>query len=176
MKGLGELKYFLGIEFARSGHGILMHQRKYALELISELGVSAAKPSKTPIDNSIKITTIEYDLHNPGKSVIEDTLLSDLRSYQRLVGKLLYLTVTRPDIAFSVQNLSQYIQQPKTSHTEAAQRIIRYIKNQPGLGVLLSSNPQEMVTTFCDVVWASCAHTRKSVTSFLIKIGDSLVS
>nr|XP_016444426.1 PREDICTED: uncharacterized protein LOC107769705 [Nicotiana tabacum] len=67
-------------------------------------------------------------MHN----IITDELLPDSSKYQRLLGKLLYLTVTRPDIAFSVQILSQFMQKPKRSHMEAAQREVRYVKNQPG--------------------------------------------
>lgn len=116
IKDLGELKYFLGIEFARSDQGILMHQRKYTLDLISELGISAARPSTTPMECNLKLTTKKYNDHVFGKSTIDDELLEDKGAYQRLIGKLLYLTVTRPNIAFSIQTLSQYLQQPKISH------------------------------------------------------------
>ncbi|XP_059310902.1 uncharacterized mitochondrial protein AtMg00810-like [Lycium ferocissimum] len=157
MKDLGELKYFLGIEFARSKEGILMHQRKYSLELISELGLSAARPICTPIDINVKLTTKEYNdylKNNNAKQLkgnnAKEPLLSDVGSYQRLIGKLLHLTVTRLDIAFSVQTLSQYLQQPKKSHMEPATRIVRYIKNQPGQGVLISNKPIQEVTAFCD--------------------------
>ncbi|XP_019257854.1 PREDICTED: uncharacterized protein LOC109236086 [Nicotiana attenuata] len=151
MKDLGELKYFLGIEFARSQKGIVMHQRKYALELISEDGLTSTKPTVTPIDNNIKLTSKQYDEHagqteNSGSS---DPLV-DQTSLQRLIGKLLYLTVTRPDIAFGVQTLSQFLQQPKKSHIKAALRIVKYIKNQPGQGVLLSSSQINTITAFCD--------------------------
>nr|XP_016452909.1 PREDICTED: uncharacterized protein LOC107777412 [Nicotiana tabacum] len=107
MKDLGELKYFLGIEFARSQRGILMHQRKYTLELIFELGLGAAKPTATPIEANIKLTTKKYDEHTSSSSATDDEVLADIIQYQRLLGKLLYLTVTRPDIAYSIQTLSQ---------------------------------------------------------------------
>ncbi|XP_019263194.1 PREDICTED: uncharacterized protein LOC109240957 [Nicotiana attenuata] len=176
IKDLGELKYFLGIEFARSEKGILMHQRKYALELISELGLSAAKLIETPMDCNSKLTTKEYDEHLSTISSTKDEVISDIGSYQRLIGKLLYLTVTRPDIAYSVQNLSQFLQQPKRSHMEAAHRIVKYVKNEPGLGVLLSNKPQDNITAFCDADWAACPQTKRSVTGFLVKIGDLTVS
>ncbi|XP_019230785.1 PREDICTED: uncharacterized protein LOC109211674 [Nicotiana attenuata] len=176
MKDLGELKYCLTIEFARSKQGILMHQRKYSLELISELGLATSKPINTPIDTSIKLTTREFVEHLCKTNLAEDDVLADQGSYQRLIGKLLYLTVTRPDISFGVQTLSQYLQQPKKSRMEAALRIVRYIKSQRGQGILLSSNNNDTVTTFCNADWAACAHTRKSVTGYLIKVGDSLVS
>ncbi|XP_019267541.1 PREDICTED: uncharacterized protein LOC109244840 [Nicotiana attenuata] len=178
MKDLGELKYSLGIEFARSSQGILMHQRKYTLELISETGLGAAKPAITPLDFNVKLTTKEYDIYaNKGKEVTdEDEEQPALNSYQRLIGKLLYLTMTRPDIAFSVQTLSQFLQKPKKSHMEAALKIMRYLKQQPGQGVLLSSKNNTEITAYCDADWAACPHSRKSVSGYLIKFGESLVS
>ncbi|XP_019227561.1 PREDICTED: uncharacterized protein LOC109208860 [Nicotiana attenuata] len=176
MKDLGELKYFLGIEFARSADGILMHQRKYALKIISELGLGAAKPVATPLEVNAKLTTKEYDDHLGTSSDVVDELLPDPSVYQRLIGKLLYLTVTRPNLAFSVQVLSQFLQQPKRSHMEAAMRVVKYVKNHPGQGILMSSKTTGTSEGFCDADWAVCQHTRRSVTAFLIKLGGSLVS
>ncbi|XP_019265948.1 PREDICTED: uncharacterized protein LOC109243467 [Nicotiana attenuata] len=95
VKDLGELKYFLGIEVLRSKTGILLKQRKYILELISELGLSGAKPASTPREANVRLTTAEYDQAN---GIRGDELLQDINSYQRLEGKLLYVTITRPDI------------------------------------------------------------------------------
>ncbi|XP_019231185.1 PREDICTED: uncharacterized protein LOC109212027 [Nicotiana attenuata] len=150
MKDLGELKYFLGIEFARSKQGILMHQRNYALELISELRLSAAKPCATPLDTNDILTIKEYDDHCKNDSQLADEPLADINSYQRLIGKLLYLTMTRFDISFSVQTLSQFLQQPKKSHMEAAMRVVKYVKSQPGRGILLSSSTNNNITAYCD--------------------------
>uniref|UniRef100_A0A3Q7H6I8 Reverse transcriptase Ty1/copia-type domain-containing protein n=1 Tax=Solanum lycopersicum TaxID=4081 RepID=A0A3Q7H6I8_SOLLC len=176
---LGELRYFLGIEFARSNQGILMHQRKYTLELISETGLSSSKPAATPMDTNVKLTTKLLDeyikLRNSEKFNSNDQL-ADQGAYQRLIGKLLYLTVTRPDIAFGVNTLSQFLQQQKKSHMEAALRIVRYVKNQPGLGVLLSINKNTTLTAYCDSDWASCPHIRRSVTGYLVKFRDSLLT
>ncbi|XP_019253800.1 PREDICTED: uncharacterized protein LOC109232483 [Nicotiana attenuata] len=86
MKDLGELKYFLGIEFARSQQGILMHQRKHTLELISELGLGAAKPAVTPIEANTKLTTKDYDEHTSMHNTTDDELLLDPSKYQRLLG------------------------------------------------------------------------------------------
>lgn len=174
MKDLGELKYFLGIEFARCKEGILMHQRKYALELISRTGLGAARPAMTPMDTNVKLTTKEYDDH-----IFKDTkqaeTMADQGSYQKLIGKLLYITMTRPDISCCVQTLSQLLQAPKQSHMEAALRIVRYLKKQPGQGVLLSSKGNNMISTYCDADWAACPNSRRSVTGYIVKLGESLI-
>ncbi|XP_060211858.1 uncharacterized mitochondrial protein AtMg00240-like [Lycium barbarum] len=112
--------------------------------------------------------------------ISEDPLPTHIAAYQRLIEKLLYLTVTRPDIAFGVQilvqTLSQYLQQPKKTHMNAALRIVRYITAQPGQCVLMSSKPIQTMSVYCDVDWAACRHTRISVSRFLVKLGESLVS
>ena len=99
MKDLGNLRYFHGIEFARSQDGIVMHQRKYTLAIISKAGLSAAKPAATPLDPYVQLTTKEYDEINGTNK--DDKLLTEPTVYRRLVGKLLYLNVTRPDISFA---------------------------------------------------------------------------
>ncbi|XP_055807046.1 uncharacterized protein LOC129875845 [Solanum dulcamara] len=157
----------------RSMKGILMNQRKYALEMIEEVGLTGAKPSWTPLDINIKLTTTEVD---EAAGITNDPILEDIRPYQRLIGRLLYLTLTRPDICFAVQTLSQFLQKPKRSHMEAALKIVRYIKRNPALGILISSRNENKLTGYCDADWASCPNTRRSVTRYLIKHGGSLIS
>lgn len=84
--------------------------------------------------------------------------------------------MTRPDIAFGVQILNQFLQQPKKSHMEATLRIVRYIKSQPGQGVLFSSKHNTTIIAYCDADWASCPHTTKSISGYLVKLRDTLVS
>ena len=151
-----------------------MHQRKYTLELITEVGLTTAKPAGTPIDINVKLTSKLYDEHV--KKAESDDPLIDQTTYQKIIGKLLYLNMTRPDISFSTQTLSQFLQQPKRSHLDAALRVIRYLKKQPGQGLLLESDSDGQVTAFCDADWASCPLTRKSVTGYMVKIDRSLIS
>lgn len=127
IKDLGDLHYFVGIEFAHSNDGILMTQRKYALELIVEAGLRTAQLVHMPFDSSHKLTTTEYDkVITPDLN--SDPLLLDPSTYQHLVEKLLYLAMTRVDISFAVQHLSQFMHWPKQSHMTAALRVIRYVK------------------------------------------------
>lgn len=80
----------------------------------------------------------------------DDPLLEDMCNYQKLVGKLIYLPITFPDICFTVQVLSQFMQHPKRSHWEATLGVVRYIKGSPGLGVFLSQNSATQLTAYCD--------------------------
>ncbi|XP_059289573.1 uncharacterized mitochondrial protein AtMg00810-like [Lycium ferocissimum] len=182
VKDLGKLRYFMGIELMRSQKGILLNQRKYTLELISNAGLSGAKPASTPMELNSRLTTVEYDevankveSDGMGKK-IDHPLLSDVHSYQQLIRKLIYLTITRPDICFVVQALSQFMQQPKKSHWEAALRVLRYLKKAPGQGILLKRSPINKLIAYCDADWAACPNTRRSVTGYVIQLGDSLIS
>lgn len=164
IKDLGDLKYFLGIEFARSQKGIFMSQRKYALDIVHDAGLTGSKPELFPMEQNLRLTSESGEkLHDPSK-------------FRRLVGRLIYLTVTRPDIVYSVRTLSQFMQVPTTHHWNAALRLLRYIKGTPGQGLLLPADNQLKLTAFCDSDWAGCRETRRSISGFCVFLGTSLVS
>lgn len=96
--------------------------------------------------------------------------------YQRLIGRLLYLATTRPDISYAIRHLSQFMHASKQSHYEATLRVVRYIKGRPGLGLLMSSRQSGKVVAYCDADWAYCILSTKSITGYCIKLGDSLIS
>ncbi|XP_039163144.1 uncharacterized mitochondrial protein AtMg00810-like [Eucalyptus grandis] len=173
IKDLGAPKYFLGIEIARSEQGISLSQRKFILEIISEAGLSGCKPAVIPIEQNTKLTTADYD---KGMSQDDDLTLEDPSIYQRLVGKLIYLTMTRPDISYAVQTLSQFMHSPKQSHMNAALKVVKYLKKCPGLGILLSRRCNMEMTAYCDADYATCPMSRRSISGYCIKLGDSLLS
>ncbi|XP_044508937.1 uncharacterized mitochondrial protein AtMg00810-like [Mangifera indica] len=172
IKDLEEPKYFLGIEVARTSSGILLSQRKYVLELISDSGLSGCKPNSIPIEQNTKLTSQEFN--DSTKSPKEDPQLQDHSKCQRLVVRLIYLIITRPDINYVVQILSQFMHSPKQSHMDAVIKVVKYLKGSLRLGLFLKGNLD--LTTFCDSDWGSYPMTRKSLTGFCIKLGKSLIS
>ena len=129
----------------------------YDLQLIEDVGLLAAKSTATPMDPYSSLSTYNGEE------------FSDTYQYQRLVGRMLYLKITRLDISFVVQHLSQFMHAPKKSHYDAALHVVRYIKGQPGLGLLMSSKKIGKINAFCDADWASSSLSRRSVTGFGIK-------
>nr|XP_016463950.1 PREDICTED: uncharacterized mitochondrial protein AtMg00810-like [Nicotiana tabacum] len=128
-----------------------MNRRKYAMKLISESGLGGAKPVGTPLELNQKLTSTEYDSWM--KINAEDEMLRD-----------------------PMQVLSQFMHCPKVSHMEAALRVVRYIKAEPGLGLLMPDDNTNKLTTYCDSDWGACLQTRRLVIGYLVKFGNALIS
>lgn len=101
---------------------------------------------------------------------------SEITAYRRLVGRLLYLQISRPDICFAVHCLSQFLQQPTDEHLNAVHHLLRYLKRSPGQGVILKVSSTFQFKAFVDAEWGTCPDTRRSVTGFCVFLGDSLIS
>ena len=106
----------------------------------------------------------------------DGAILSDISQYRRLISRLLYLTLSRLDIAFAVHKLSQFGSKPRMPHLQAVHHLLRYLKAKPGQGLLFSSDSQLHLKAFSDFDWAACPDSRKSATGFCIFLGESLIS
>nr|KYP48424.1 Retrovirus-related Pol polyprotein from transposon TNT 1-94 [Cajanus cajan] len=138
IKDLGEAKFFLGLEITRSCKHIVVNQRKYSLKLLSDSGLLYCKAATTPMDNSVRL------------GATTSKPLSDINSYRRLIGRLLYLTTTRLDIAFVVNQLSQFLSAPTNQHQAAVHNVLRYIKGSPRCGLFYPSSNTHKLTTYND--------------------------
>ncbi|KAM0038353.1 putative RNA-directed DNA polymerase [Helianthus debilis subsp. tardiflorus] len=167
IKDFGLLQYFLGIEVLTCETGICLSQRKYCTDLLTEYGMLGCKPVTVPIEQSHVVNTLLES--NTG-------LLDNITGYQQLIGKLIYLSHTRPDISYAVHVLSQFMHSPTDGHLKLAFRLLRYLKSSPGKGLLFSNNDSFNLTVFSDSDWAKCLMSRKSVTGFCVFLGNSLIS
>nr|GEW87545.1 ribonuclease H-like domain-containing protein [Tanacetum cinerariifolium] len=131
IKDLGKLKYFTGIEVIDTVKGICLNQRKYVLGLLSDYSMLACKPAKTPLISKLVISNKAFD---------DDHILDNIIDYQKLMGKLIYLTNTRPDISYVVHCLSQFMHSLLKSHLKIAFKIFRYLTSYPGLGIHFSKS------------------------------------
>ena len=163
VKDLGNLKYFLGIEVARTEKGISLCQRKYTLDLLSDMGMMGCRAAPTPIEQNHQVTAQSGELVNK-----ED--------YQKLVGRLLYLCHTRPDITYAVGVVSRYMHEPRSGHLDIVHRILRYLKGTPGKGLWFAKSGHLEVDGYSDSDWASCQDDRRSTSGYCVFVGGNLVS
>ncbi|KAK2991285.1 hypothetical protein RJ640_024550 [Escallonia rubra] len=164
MKDLGPLKYFLGIEVSRSNKGIFLSQRKYALDLLRETGMLACQPVDTSVEGlKLRIESNQVPVHK-GR-------------YQRLVGRLMYLAHTRPDLAYALSIVSQYMHNPGEQDMNAVLLILRYLKFAPGQGILFTKNEDhQSVDVYTDADWAGAVDDRRSTSGYFTFVGDNLVT
>ncbi|GKE39798.1 uncharacterized mitochondrial protein-like protein [Tanacetum coccineum] len=146
IKDLGLLKYFLGIEEAKTKDGLVLSQRKHTLDTLENSGKMGCKPSVFPIEHGLKL--------DKGESESQ----VNASQYRRLIGRLLYLQATRPDITYSVNILSQFIADPRNDHLEAANRALGYLNATPGQGILISRAGEPFLTAYCDCGFRMSLH------------------
>ena len=141
IKDLGQLRYFLGMEVARSSQGISISQRKYVLDLLKETGMIGYRPVETSMDPNTKL-----------EAQTEGTTI-DRGMYQRLVGKLIYLTHTRPNLSFAIKIVSQFLNNPMKEHLNVVYRILRYLEGCPGKGLMFKKTLNRNLKVYIDADW-----------------------
>ncbi|KAK0591174.1 hypothetical protein LWI29_036520 [Acer saccharum] len=164
IKDLGHLSYFLGVEVLESSHGLFLSQRKYVTDILLRTKMLNAKPVQTqlPTDQPIKL--------------LDGTSLTDATEYRQVIGALQYLSFTRPDIAFAVNKLAQFMHRPTTGHWSLTKRLLRYLKGTIGHGLVLRRDSPITLHAFSDADWAGNHDDRTSTSAYVLFLGSNAVS
>lgn len=164
MKNLGEIGCFLGLEVERLDQGYFISQRRYAKELLNRFGMGESKETATPMETRLKLEKEDGEL------------LKNATMFRQLVGSLIYLTITRPEISYSVSVISKFMQNPRTPHLDAAKRILRYIKGSYAYGLIYKKCDNFMLKGFTDADWAGDETDRRSTSGYCFSMGATVIS
>ncbi|XP_057785127.1 uncharacterized mitochondrial protein AtMg00810-like [Salvia miltiorrhiza] len=164
MTDLGLLHYFLGLEIKQGEDGVFVSQRKYVEDLLKRFNMANCKATATPMNVSEKLQ-------------LEDGIeKAEARNFRSLVGGLIYLTHTRPDIAFTVGMMSRFMHNPTRQHFGAAKRILRYIAGTKDFGIWYSNVANFTLIGFTDSDWAGSLDDRKNTSGFVFNLGSGAVT
>ncbi|MCH81362.1 copia-type polyprotein, partial [Trifolium medium] len=155
MTDLGKISYFLGLEFLNTSKGLMLHQRKYAGEILKRFNMSECTYAVTPMETNLKLE----------KNVDEDAV--DPTLFKQIVGSLRYLCNSRPDICFAVGLISRFMEEPKQSHMKAATRVLRYVAGTQDFGILFpksAMNAKSEIICYSDADWCGDKVDRRSTT------------
>ncbi|KAF5459293.1 hypothetical protein F2P56_023251, partial [Juglans regia] len=148
-----------------------------ALEANGTWTLTTLPMGKKPIGCFLAAKSVTFPMEQNAKfSNLDGEPLEDPSLYRRLIGRLIYLTISRPDISYYVQILSQYMDKPRQPHSNALHRVLRYLKGAPGQGLFFPASSDFHLEAFCDSDWAGCMDTRRSITGFCVFLGNSLIS
>jgi histone deacetylase 1/2 len=166
VKDLGRLGFFLGIEVKHQQDGLHLSQQKYITDLLAKTNMTQAKTVSTPMASSEKLS----------RHVGVPLSAEEMTRYRSTVGALQYLTLTRPDISFSVNKVCQFLSAPTDVHWSAVKRILRYLKFTMSYGLLLQKSSTTLLSGFADADWAGCPDDRRSTGGHAIFLGGNLVA
>ena len=144
MSATGEMKFFLGLQVEQTDHGIFLHQTKYVEDILVRFGMTNCDVAKTPLATNHGITPDEKG------ELVTATV------YRAIIGSLMYLTASRPDIMFATCLCARYQAKPRLSHLTAAMRIIRYLKGHPDTGLWYPHLNDYSLTAFSDSDYGGC--------------------
>ncbi|KAK8951797.1 hypothetical protein KSP39_PZI003445 [Platanthera zijinensis] len=164
MKDLGELHHFLGLEVERKESGILVCQKGYAERIVNRFGLIEGKTCSTPMDQGLKLRRDE------GR-VLPDPLV-----FRALIGSLIYLTITRPDIAYAVGRVSRFMAEPRKSHLVAAKNILKYVKATSDMGLLYRRDANFSLLGYTDADYGGDSDDRRSTSGYVFTCGSAGIS
>ncbi|GJU34002.1 retrovirus-related pol polyprotein from transposon TNT 1-94 [Tanacetum coccineum] len=164
MSTMGKISFFLGLQIFQNPRGIFINQSKYALESLKKYGFDTCDPVDTPMVEKSKL-----DKDKERKAV-------DLSHYRVMIGTLLYLTASRPDLQFAICMCARYQTRPTKNHLHTVKRIFRYLRGTINQGLWYLKDSLIALTTFADADHAGCQDTRRSTSGSMQFLGDRLVS
>ncbi|CAJ2671832.1 unnamed protein product [Trifolium pratense] len=165
MTDLGKIRYFLGVEVIQDSRGIFINQQKYATEILTRFNMDSCNSVCSPIVPGTKLIKDES-----GKAV-------DSTQFKQIVGCLMYLTATRPDLCYSVCLIARYMERPTEIHLAAAKRILRYLKGTMKYGILYESGEVVIkLEGWTDSDYAGDSDDRKSTSGYIFKVGSGAIS
>ncbi|XP_071727260.1 uncharacterized mitochondrial protein AtMg00810-like [Rutidosis leptorrhynchoides] len=164
MMDLGQLSSFLGISVTHTPTGLFLNQATYARDILERADMLHCKPAKTPVDTKSKL------------SARAGPVFHDPSFFRSMAGALQYLTFTRPDISYAVQQICLHMHAPHDGHMGALKRILRYIHGTIDHGIYLSKSPSRSLVAYTDADWAGCPDTRRSTSGYCVYLGDNLIS
>ncbi|GJT33880.1 putative ribonuclease H-like domain-containing protein [Tanacetum coccineum] len=164
MSSMGELTFFLGLQVKQQPDGIFISQDKYVADILKKFDFCSIKTATTPIESNKPLVKDE------------DGVEVDVHEYRSMIGSLMYLTASRPDIMFAVCACARFQVTPKASHLHAVKRIFRYLKHQPKLGLWYPRDSPFELEAFSDSDYAGASLNRKSTTGGCQFLGRRLIS
>ncbi|KAM0029839.1 putative RNA-directed DNA polymerase [Helianthus debilis subsp. tardiflorus] len=164
MTDIGVLNYFLGLEVNQQSKGTFLSQQKYARDLLRRFGMQQCKPVSTPMNANDKLQ------REDGGAAADEFM------FRSLVGGLIYLTHTRPDITFAVGVVSRYMHKPSVHHMGAARRILRYIAGTMNMGLWYERAEHVILVGYTDSDWAGSIDDRKSISASVFSVGSAAVT
>ena len=158
------MNYFLGLEVWKILERIFLNQGKYAVEILNRFDMLECKSTNTPMEKKFNL------LVDTSSELIDATL------YRQIIGSLMYLTNTRPDICFSVNTLSQFLVEPKHVHIVVAKHVMRYLKGTLDCGLIHDGDHDFTLSGYTDSDWAGSASDRKTTSGCCFSLGSTMIS
>nr|GEV28929.1 uncharacterized mitochondrial protein AtMg00810-like [Tanacetum cinerariifolium] len=164
MSMMGKMSFFLGLQISQSLRGIFINQSKYASEIVKKYGMLYSDSIATPL---VEKSKLDKDLQ--GKPI-------DATLYRGMIGSLMYLTSSRPDLTYAVFLCARYLAKPTEKHLNAVKRVFRYLKGTINMGLWYLKDIDMSLTAYADADYAGCQDTRRSTSKSGQFLDDKLVS
>jgi hypothetical protein len=163
---MGELNWLLGIQIIFTDDGITLSQTTLIDKILNRFSMQDCKPVSTPIDPNHRLKAIEVDEQG-----------TDTTAYQQIIGSLMYLVIgTRPDLAYTITDLSQFNSSPSIMHLTAAKRVLRYLQGTKDRHIFYPWNNQLKMRAYTYASYGNCLDIRRSFSGYIVPLGNATIS